>query len=252
MDLPETYGPAFEGAYGVYVVTSFWEHMDPQKEIDQAAAISKAVEAAGVKHIVWSTLECTTDYFDGLPVKDRVPKIKGFYVPHFDAKGLANDKFPKKITTYFHTSFYLENFYNFGMVANGTMVNNVGESKIAVMGSEDIGKCAYGVFKAGDKFKGKKVYVAGDIITCAEMMKICSEVTGKKFTYSTVDRETYASFGFPGADDLANMFHYNANDKNFNGHRDLAASKALNSELQSFKQWAETHKKELTDLAAKD
>jgi hypothetical protein len=120
-------------------------------------------------------------------------------------------------------------------------------------GSEDIGKRAYGILKkAGDKFKGKKVYVAGDIITCAEMMKICSEVTGKKFTYSTVDRETYASFGFPGADDLANMFHYNANDKNFNGHRDLAASKALNSELQSFKQWAETHKKELTDLAAKD
>jgi uncharacterized protein YbjT (DUF2867 family) len=253
LDEPQTHGPAFEGAYGVYVVTSFWEHMDPQKEIDQAAAIAKAAEAAGVKHIVWSTLENTADFYDGLPEKDRVPKINGYYVPHFDAKGLANDKFPKKITTYFHTCFYSENFYNLAMVANGTLTNNLGESKLALIGSEDIGKCAYGVFKGGDKFKGKKVYVAGDILTCAEIMEICSKVTGKKFTYNTIDRDTYAGFGFPGADDLANMFHYYAaNEKSFNRNRDVAASKALNSELQSFEQWAKTHKTELTGLAAKD
>lgn len=253
MDKPETYGPAFEGAYGVYVVTSFWEHMDPQKEIDQAAAIAMAAEAAGVKHIIWSTLENTADFYDRLPEKDRVPKIKGYYVPHFDAKGLANDKFPKKITTYFHTSFYYENLYNFAMVADGTMATNAGESKMALISSEDIGKCAYGIFKAGDKFKGKKVYVAGDILTCGEMMEICSKITGKKFTYNAVDRDTYAGFGFPGADDLANMWHYyNADNKNFNENRDVAVSNALNSELQSFEQWAKTHKTEITALAAKD
>lgn len=253
MDKPETFGPAFEDAYGLFVVTNFWEHMNPQKEIDQAEAIARAAEEAGVEHIVWSTLEDTTKFYDGVPEKDRVPKIKGYYVPHFDAKGKANEKFPKSKTTFFYTSFYWENFYNFGMAQNGVVANNVGEgNKLAGIAVEDIGKCALGVFKAGKKYKEKSVYVAGEVLPFSEMLEICSKVTGKKFSYQPVDRETYAGFGFPGADDLANMFHYNVHDQTFNANRSPVISKQLNPSLQNFQQWAESKKEQLLTVAPKD
>src|SRR5262249_2426098 len=39
---------AFEGAYGVYAVTNYWEHFKPEKELAQARNLAKAAKAAGV------------------------------------------------------------------------------------------------------------------------------------------------------------------------------------------------------------
>src|SRR5262245_5817505 len=50
---------AFEGAHGAYCVTPFWEHMDPAREAAQIGAMAKAAKDAGVRHVVWSTLEDT-------------------------------------------------------------------------------------------------------------------------------------------------------------------------------------------------
>src|SRR6476660_5902921 len=50
---------AFAGAYGAFCITNFWEHFSPEKELAQATNLAKATKAAGVQHVIWSTLEDT-------------------------------------------------------------------------------------------------------------------------------------------------------------------------------------------------
>src|SRR5712691_6154372 len=54
LDRPETLKAALEGAYGVFLVTNFWE--GGTDELKQATAAVRAAKNAGVKHFVWSTL----------------------------------------------------------------------------------------------------------------------------------------------------------------------------------------------------
>ena len=82
----------------------------------QAGNMAQAAKAAGVQHVIWSTLEDTRDF---VPLDDdRMPTLQGKYkVPHFDAKGEADHVFTDAgvPTTFLLTSFYWENFIYFGM-----------------------------------------------------------------------------------------------------------------------------------------
>jgi hypothetical protein len=204
---------------------------------------------AGVKHIIWSTLEGTNDFFDSLPESERPNKLEGYYVPHFDGKHECNQFFPADKTTNLYTSFYLDNFSGFGMIQDGVMCNNMGPNPLPVIAAQDIGKCAYGIFKAGDKYKGENVYIAGDVMTCANLMEIACDVTGREFEYQAVDRETYAGFDFPGANDLANMFYFKVMNEDFVAKRDPSKAKELNPQLQSARVWMEANVESLRDLA---
>jgi uncharacterized protein YbjT (DUF2867 family) len=62
VDDPESLKRAFEGAYGAYCVTFFWEHFSPEKEMAQVRSMAEAAKAAGVQHVVWSTLEDTREW----------------------------------------------------------------------------------------------------------------------------------------------------------------------------------------------
>src|SRR5690349_8265481 len=53
---------AFEGAYGAYCLTNFWEHFSGQTETQQGAQLARACAAAGVQHAIWSTFEDSRDY----------------------------------------------------------------------------------------------------------------------------------------------------------------------------------------------
>src|ERR1700716_4393008 len=147
---------ACEGAHGAFCVTNFWEHFKPEKEISQARNMAQAAKDAGVKHVIWSTLEDTRE---SIPLSDdRMPTLMGKYkVPHFDGKGEANAIF-KELgvpTTFLVTSFYWENFIHFGMGpkkgADGTLAIPLpmGSKKLASMASEDIGKTADAIFEKG-------------------------------------------------------------------------------------------------------
>ncbi len=48
---------AFAGAYGAYCVTFFWAHFSPEKEIAEVQSMAAAAKAAGLQHVVWSTLQ---------------------------------------------------------------------------------------------------------------------------------------------------------------------------------------------------
>ena len=60
----------------------------------------------------------------------------------------------------------------------------------------------------------------------------------REVRYNDVSPEVYRGFGFPGADDLGNMFQFKRDfNAEFCGARDIAASRALNPKLQTFREW---------------
>jgi len=236
---------AFAGAHGAYCVTNFWEHFSPGKELEQAAHQAEAAKAARVPHVIWSTLEDTRRY---VALEDpRMPTLMEKYkVPHFDAKGEADDVFRKLgvPTTFLTTSFYWENLIYFGMgpkpVGDGTyaFALPMGNAKLPGIAAEDIGKCAFGVFKAGLTEVGKTVTIAGDRCTGTEMAAALTEALGKQVTYKSISPEAYRELGFPGAADLGNMFQFKRDfEDSFSGPRDPAVARRYNPELQDFRTW---------------
>jgi hypothetical protein len=116
-------------------------------------------------------------------------------------------------------------------------------SSIAV---EDIGKCAYGTFKRGREFINRTVGIAGEHLTGAQMARQLTHALGQEVRYNNVPPEVYRSFGFPGADDLGNMFQFKRDFNDyFVGARNLEFSRSLNPELQTFEEWLAVHKNEI-------
>ena len=244
---------AFAGAYGAYCLTNFWEHFSPDKEIAQAGNLARATKAAGVSHVIWSTLEDVRDF---VPIDDdRMPTLLGKYkVPHFDAKGEANQLFLDAgvPTTMLNTSFYWENLIYFGMGPqageDGSLAITfpLGDKKLAGIAAEDIGKCAFGIFAAGDKFINKTVSIAGGHLSGQDMADSLTKALGREVHYNAVSPDTYRSFGFPAADELGNMFQFNAEfSEQYCAARDLDATRQLDPELQSFDTWLATNASKL-------
>ena len=62
--------------------------------------------------------------------------------------------------------------------------------------------------------------------------------SGRRSSTTYVPPEVYRTFGFPGADDLGNMFQFNRDfSDEFCGLRDLELSRSLNPSLQTFDAW---------------
>jgi len=244
---------AFAGAYGVYCVTFFWAHFSTEKEQANAGNMARAAKAAGAQHVIWSTLEDTRKW---VPLSDnRMPTLQGKYkVPHFDAKGEINHVFTDAglPVTFLNTSFYWDNAYMFGMgpakQADGsyTITFPMGDKRMSGMASEDIGKCAYGIFKKGKEYIGKTVGIAGEHLTGAQMAEKYSKGLGINCKYNEVTPDAFRGFGFPGAEDLGNMFQvYRDFEKEFTAARSLDVSRSLNPELQNFDAWLAKNKSKL-------
>jgi hypothetical protein len=207
--------------------------------------MASAAKEADVQHVIWSTLEDTRKY---VPLDDdRMPTLHGKYkVPHFDGKGESDHFFVDAgvPTTFLRASFYWDNFIYFGSGPkkgpDGKLYLTfpLDDKKMAGIASEDIGKAAYGIFKAGKEMIGKTVGVAGEHLSGKEMAGALSKAIGQEVIYNNVTPETYRGFGFPGADDLGNMFQfYRDFDDVCNTVRDVNNSRKLNPELKSFDEW---------------
>jgi uncharacterized protein YbjT (DUF2867 family) len=246
LDDPASIERAFDGAYGVFCVTFFWEHMNPELEIVHAQTMADAAKATGVSHVVWSTLDDSREH---VPLDDdRMPTLgDGTYkVPHYDGKAEADSVFADAgvPVTYYLSSFNWENLIRFGMgPARGedgvlALTYPLGDAKLPGMAEQDVGKIAYGIFKRGDEFIGKRVAVAAEKLSGSEMAAALSEALGEEVRYNDVDPDVYRGFGFPGADDVGNMFHWQRDFADeYGGIRDIELSRSLDPELQSFRDW---------------
>src|SRR5688572_17171154 len=158
LDDRESLDRVFAGAYGAYCVTNYWEYFSPERELAQAGNMARAAKAAGLQHVIWSTLEDTRRW---VPLDDdRMPTLMGKYkVPHFDAKGEADQIFRDVgvPTTFLLTSFYWENLIHFGAGPKPgpdgklALTYPMGDKKLPGIAAEDIGKTALAIFKRSEE-----------------------------------------------------------------------------------------------------
>jgi len=244
-DEPATLERAFAGAYGAYCVTNFWEHGEPERELRQATALARATKQAGLQHVVWSTLEDTRK---DIPLDDnRLGTLRGKYkVPHFDAKGEADAVFEAEAapSSYILPAFYWDNLIHFGMgprkQEDGSLVfaMPLGGQKLPGIGAEDIGGCAYGIFKRGPSAAHQRFGIAGEILSGEEMAAKLGKALGQTVSFYDMPFDAYRALGFPGADDLGNMFEYHMllGDK-FLEARDPKVARELNPATRDFDAW---------------
>ena len=236
---------AFSGAYGAYCVTFFWAHFSPDKEVAEIGSMARAAKDAGVQHVIWSTLEDTRAW---VPLTDdRMPTLMGRYkVPHFDAKGESNHLFTDLgvPVTFLNTSFYWDNFIHFGMGPkkgpDGVLAITLpmGEKQLPGIAAEDIGACAYGILKKGAEYRGKTLGIAGEHLSGDAMAAAFTKALGQEVRYNRVTPEMYRGFGFPGAEDLGNMFQFKRDfNEAFCAARNPDIARSLHPGLQSFDQW---------------
>jgi uncharacterized protein YbjT (DUF2867 family) len=250
LDNVDSLKKAFAGAHAVFAVTNFWEHFSGDKEIQQAKNIAEAAKAAGVKHVVWSTLEDTRKLMS--PDDTRMPILQGrFRVPHFDAKSEADAAFAGLPTTYLLVSFYWDNLYMFGLAPkkDDTGVHSwafpMGTAKLAGIDKDDIGRAAYGIFKGGSQYIGKRIGIAGEHVSFDEMSQKLSKGLGVgPVKYTALDANLFRSFGFPGADEYGNMFQvYRDFEKEVNEIRSVEQTRALvGGSPNTFDQWLAKNK----------
>ena len=151
-----------------------------------------------------------------------------------------------------HTSFYWNNFYMFGMGPKEgpdgklALTLPMGDKRLAGIGAEDIGKAAYGLFQRGPEFIGKTVGVAGQHLTGTQMAASMSKAFGKPIQYNPIPPAVYRGLGFPGAEDLGNMFQFFADfDREVTGARSVEFTRSLDPELQTFDQWLAENKQKI-------
>ena len=208
----ESLKAAFEGCDGAFVIANFWEGMNVDVEVQHYKNATDALKATDtIKHVIYSTLEDSvipgvTDDFKVL----HEHETGKMYVPHFDGKNRAEKFFEGLPTTFMVTSCYFENFTSFFT----SVGNEDGSYTFTLPLSEDkkipwtilpdLGRLVAGAFKP--ELVGKRIGQASFLATGAELAEILSKATGKRITYQCVPWEVFASFGFPGADELAQMF----------------------------------------------
>jgi len=232
---------ALYGCEACFGVTNFWEHFE--KEFDHGKNLIEAAAAAGVRKFLYSSLPAVEKSTDG--------ELKA---PHFDIKAeletLARRLLPG--SAFAHLMFYYENFrdsspprrqddgsYAFGFPQ--------GDTPLAAVSVDDVGPVLTAVFADFDNWRGKVVSVVGDIMPPADYAAMLSRVTGARVVYNHVPMGVFAALGFPGADDLANMFDFY---RRFAPDRraDWEQSKRLYPGIRTFEQWATDHRAELTAL----
>ena len=250
LDDAASVGRAMQGAHGAFCITNFWEHFSPDKELAQADTLAAAAATAGLKHVIWSTLEDTRKT---VPVgSGQMPVLMGKYnVPHLDAKGEANHFFTDRRlpVTLLHTSFYWDNFIHFGMGPTAgpdgklAITFPMGDAKLPGIAVEDIGRSAFGVFKAGAANVGQSIGIAGEHLSGAEMAAAFSKLLGQPVGYNAVPPEVYRGFGFPGAEELGNMFQFMRDcEQAYCAARSVEATRKLNPALIRFEQWLNAHR----------
>jgi uncharacterized protein YbjT (DUF2867 family) len=232
LDDREALRAAVEGCYGVFGLTNFWEHFHAEER--HGANLIEAVAASDVQHFVMSTLPSYLALNGGeLPV------------PHCDIKARLEEQARAAglPVTFVHVAFYYENFGTFfppqptgdGGYAFGFPQ---GDTPLAAVSVEDVGGVVASIFEQRDRFLGQKVGVVGDDLPCAAYAASMSRRTGRSIAYGHVPREVFAGFGFPGAEELANMFD---TQRRFIPQRtaDVEISRELYPGMRTFDTWME-------------
>lgn len=204
LDRPETLKAAFQGAHGVFLVTSFQEA--GSGELKQAAAAVRAAKDRGVKHFIWSTLPDVEEISSG--------KLN---VPHFTGKAKI-DRIVKE-AGFENYTFVIAPFYYQNLVgvfapqkqADGTMgwaLPLDPTQRIIHMGDiNELGNIVAGAFAHPEEAgNGQYLPLVGDFMSFNEIVETLNR-QGQNISYKQVPKESFVGL-FPGATEIAEMFSY--------------------------------------------
>ena len=235
---------AFEGAYGAFCLTTFWEHFSAEHEAEQAANLARAAGLAGVRHAIWSTAEDTRLWYP--LADDRMPTLQGrFKVPQWDGKS-EGDRFFAQAgvpTTLLLTPFHWEAWvFGLGAPQRGpdgvpSVMMPLGQARLPGIGCEDIGRCAYQIFRGGERFVGSTVGIAGQHVTGEQLAAGLGLIYGEPVRYQPLPVEVFRALPFPGAELAAGMFQFVAEVPEYSARREVALARTLNPSLADFDAW---------------
>lgn len=223
------------GVWGIFGVASFLQSFD--KEYQQGKNLVDAVNNSDAEYFIFNTA----------PDADKISQGK-YDVPHLQLRVQLTDYISCLDIKYsiVDVAFYYENFlnyfppqkqedetYKFGFPQ--------GETPLAGISIEDLGGIVIEMFKCPENYYGKTIGGVGDDLTCSDYAKIMSDVIGKEVGYNHIPQEKFATFGFPGAKDLANMFAFNA-EFVLNRKEDMNKSKEIYPDIKSFQTWMNENK----------
>ncbi len=233
---------AMQGCYGVFGVTNFWEHFGNEHQLGKN--IIDAAVKSGVQIFVLSTLPGYEKLTNG--------KLK---VPHVDIKYALQEyaSVVKPDTIFFHPAYYYENFLTYFAPQkneNGDYAFGFpqGDTKLAGYAVEDTGGLIAAIFNHPENYSGKVVPGVGDDLTGNEYATIMTKTLGKPIHYNYIPNEIYAQLGFPGAEELGNMFEV---QRLYIPQRqkDLELSRSICPAIQTFEQWMAKNKNKFAGIS---
>lgn len=192
MSTPEAAAPAVKGAHTVFVVTNFWESMSAATEIAQGKAVADAAKAAGVQHLIFSSLINTAEASKG----------RLSHITHFDGKAeigryMQGTGIP---TTLVLPGLFMTEFLNFikkneddAYLLALPIDGDKGQVPV-FLPAADMGKFVKIAIKNYPSYTGKQILAASAYISPNQLMAEWSEVTGKEGKYVQVDAEVFKSF----------------------------------------------------------
>ncbi|MEM8750390.1 MAG: NmrA/HSCARG family protein [Pseudomonadota bacterium] len=169
---PDTLPAAFEGVNGVFSVQDFYSPgVGLVGELEQGRAVLAAAKAAGVRHIVQSSMG------DG-----QAPGGP----EHFISKALLERDIKRSGIdwTLLGTVWFMDNLLNPEMkpalmfpVLAGSLDRN---TKFQMLAIEDLGWMAAQALTSPSTWAGRKINLAGDVMTVTQMKATYLAITGKR------------------------------------------------------------------------
>ena len=204
LERPETLAEALKGVHGVFLVTNFWQ--EGADEIKQATAAIQSAKAAGVNHLIWSTLP-------------NVEAISGgeFKLPQFTGKSrvdaiVKEAGFPRH--TFVVPPAYYQNFagpYGPQQQQDGSFgwVLPIDPTVRCIHAGDinELGNIVAGAFAHPDETgDGAYLPLVGDFLSFNELIGALNQL-GHQISFTRVPREVFAGF-FPGADAIGETLGY--------------------------------------------
>jgi len=212
---------AFQGAYGVFSVQNYWlPNVGREGEVRQGKAIVDAAKAAGVQHLVYSSVGAAH---------------RGMGQDHFATKYEIEKYLRSSGSSYtiLRPVYFMENLNRTrSQITNGTYIG-LGlrpEKAIQMIAVDDIGAFASLAFEDRPGFLGQTLELAGDELTEPQIAEAFTKVIGRPVTLSAPQMPG----GAGQTPERIAMFQF------FNGQgydADIPALRKLYPPLKTFEQW---------------
>ena len=161
---------AFQDVYGVFSVQNFWlPNVGFEGEIRQGKHVADAAKAAGVQHLVYSSVGAAH---------------RGMGQKHFESKWIIEQHIHSLDIPYtiLRPAFFMENYnWSRAQILNGTFMS-IGlrpEKELQSVAVEDIGAFTALAFANPEQFTGKTIEVSGDELTESQIVETFTKVIGR-------------------------------------------------------------------------